>query len=141
MLRELAAKAKRINIEQLALSIAKSNSGLIVDNVREQLVKGIAGDNATVGIYTSYPYAKRKAKISQVPFGVVDLKLSGKLYANLKVDLTPKSVTVDSTVDYSKYQIKRYGKRVYENTKENSEKVKSKNSIDIVKNYSKALGI
>jgi len=141
MFRELAKKAKTINIGQLVLLVAKSNSELIADNVREQLSEGKAGDNAAVGIYSSLPYANRKAKISKAPFGVVDLKLSGELYANLKVDLSLKSVNVDSTVDYSKYQIKRYGKRIYDNTPENSEKVRDKNSKDSVRVYSEALGL
>lgn len=141
MLRELAQKAKNINIRQLALAVARSNAGLIADNVREQLSEGKAGDNSAVGIYSSLRYANRKSKISKAPFGVVDLKLSGDLYADLFVELDLKSVTVDSKVDYSKYQIQRYGKRVYENNKENSEKVKVKNSIDTVSKYSKALGL
>lgn len=141
MFRELAKNAKRINVTQLVLLVAKSNTGLIADNVREQLSRGKAGDNIVVGIYTSLPYAKRKAKISQAPFGTVDLKLSGDLYKNLKVDLTLKSVDVDSTVSYSKYQIKRYGKRVYENTSTNSAKVRDKNSKDSVREYRKALGL
>jgi hypothetical protein len=121
--------------------VARSNSELIADNVREQLSVGKAGDNAAVGVYSSLPYAKRKARISKAPFGSVDLKLSGDLYANLKVDISPTKVLVDSTVSYSKYQVKRYGERVYENTTINAEKVKSKNSKDIVAGYSKALGI
>jgi len=135
MFRELAKRTKRINIRQLALLVARSNSELIADNVREQLSAGKAGDGAAVGIYSSLPYAKRKSRISSAPFGVVDLKLSGDLYANLKVDISPTNVLVDSTVSYSKYQIKRYGKRVYENTTINAEKVKSKNSKDIVAGY------
>jgi hypothetical protein len=141
MFRELAKNAKRINVTQLVLLVAKSNTGLIADNVREQLSQGKAGDNVVVGIYTSLPYAVKKAKISQAPFGTVDLKVSGDLYKNLKVDLTLKSVDVDSTVSYSKYQITRYGKRIYDNTPENSEKVRDKNSGDSVREYQKALGL
>ena len=141
MLKELAQKAKRINIKQLTLAVAQSNAGLIADNVREQLSEGKAGNDAAVGIYSSLAYANRKAKISKAPFGVVDLKLSGDLYDNLFVKLDLKSVTVDSTVSYSKYQITRFGKIIYENTPTNSEKVKSKNSTDTVREYSRALGL
>lgn len=141
MLREIAQKAKNINIKQLALVVAKSNSELIADNVRNQLSEGKAGDGAAVGIYSSLYYANKKSRTSKAPFGVVDLKLSGALYSNLIVDLQLNKVTVDSTVDYSKYQIERYGKRIYENTKANAEKVKDKNSKDIVREYSKALGV
>jgi hypothetical protein len=141
MFRELAKRAKRINIEQLALSVAKSNSGLIADNIREQLSVGKAGDNAAVGVYSSLPYANRKARISKAPFGSVDLKLSGRLYDEIFVDLSLNKVETGSKVDYSKYQVKRYGQRVYENTPENSGKVRDRNSRDIARNYSKALGL
>jgi len=141
MLRELAQKAKIINIRQLALTIAKRNSELIADNIRSQLSAGKSGDNTAVGIYSSLHYANRKAKISKAPFGVVDLKLSGDLYEGITVDLSYPKVTIDSTVDYSKYQIERYGKSIYENNTANQEKVRNKNSIDIVREYSKVLGL
>ncbi|MEE9190266.1 MAG: hypothetical protein V3U16_05805 [Candidatus Neomarinimicrobiota bacterium] len=121
--------------------VAKSNSGLIADNVREQLSKGIAGDERVVGIYASLRYANLKAGISQAPFGVVDLRLSGNLYANINTKFSGNQVTTDSNVDYSKYQIGRYGDRIYENTPENKEKVRDKNSRDSVRAYSKALGL
>lgn len=140
-LREIARRAKRIDVRKLALLVAESNSELITENVREQLTKGVAGDNRAVGIYKNLPYANRKSKISQAPFGVVDLKLSGSLYANLDTIIKGNQVITDSSVEHSKYQIDRYGNRIYENTTANKEKVRDKNSIDTVQAYSKALGI
>lgn len=141
MFLELAQKAKTINVRQLALVIAKSNSGLIADNIREQLSVGKAGDNTAVGIYSSLSYANRKSRISKAPFGTVDLRLSGNLYDELFVDLSLNKVEIGSKVDYSKFQVKRYGQRIYENTPKNAEKVRDKNSRDTVATYSKALGL
>jgi hypothetical protein len=141
MFRELAQRAKRINVEQLALGVAISNSGLIADNIRDQLSVGKSGDNAAVGIYSSLPYARLKSRTSKAPFGVVNLKLSGDLYDKIFVKITPTKVETGSNVSYSKYQIDRYGKRIYENTPENSGKVKDKNSRDIARAYSKLLGL
>lgn len=141
MFRELAKKAKRINIQRLALVVAKSNSELIADNIRDQLSVGKAGNNAAVGIYSSLSYARLKSRTSKAPFGVVNLKLSGDLYSEIFVKITPAKVDTGSNVPYSKYQINRYGKRIYENTPENSGKVRDKNSGDIVRAYAKALGL
>jgi len=126
---------------QLALKVARQNSGLIADNIRSQLSEGKAGDNRDVGRYTSTPYAIRKSSISSAPFGVVDLKLSGKLHRDIFVKMDFTKVTVDSKVSYSKYQIARYGDRIYDSNPENSDKVKDKNSIQIVREYSRLLGL
>jgi len=109
MLRELAAKAKTINIEQLVQQVVEANAGLIADNVREQLKQGKAGDEKVVGIYEGLWYAKKKSKMNSLPFGTVDLKLSGSLYDEIFVKITKTQVKVDSLVSYSKYQIERYG--------------------------------
>jgi hypothetical protein len=142
MFRELAKKAKAINVSKLALSVAKANVGLITDNVIDQLDVGIAGDGGLVGNYTTDYYSRFKRRSgSNAPFGVVDLKVTGALYKGLRTDIKGTSVITDSKVSYSKYQIDRYGNRIYENTKSNQEEVKDKNSIGIVAEYSKALGL
>jgi hypothetical protein len=142
MFRELAKKAKAINVQRLALSVAKANIGLITDNVIDQLDVGIAGDGAAVGRYTTDYYSRFKRRAgSRAPFGTVDLKVSGDLYKGLRTDIKGTSVITDSKVSYSKYQIDRYGNRIYENTKSNQEEVKDKNSIGIVAEYTKALGL
>lgn len=140
-LRQASKNAQRIDIRKLVLLVAQTNAELISDNVREQLTKGIAGDERAVGIYTSLPYANRKARISKAPFGVVDLRLSGNLYANIDTKFSGNQVKTDSSVDYSKYQIGRYGDRIYENTPKNKEKVRDKNTRDTVRAYSNALGV
>jgi len=142
MLRELANQAKKIDINKLVLQVAQANVGLITDNVIDQLDVGIAGDARQVGRYTTDYYSRFKRRSgSNAPFGVVDLKVSGDLYKGLNTKITANLVTTDSKVSYSKYQIGRYGERIYENTQKNSEKVKNENSKDIVKSYSQALGI
>lgn len=140
-LRKAARQAQKIDVRKLVLLVAQSNAELISDNVREQLTRGVAGDDRVVGIYKSLPYANRKARISQAPFGVVDLRLSGNLYANIDTKFSGNQVTTDSSVNYSKYQIGRYGDRIYENTPKNKEKVRDKNTRDSVRVYSKALGV
>lgn len=142
MFRELAQKARKINVNKLALQVAQANAGLITDNVIDQLDVGIAGDGAVVGKYTTDYYSRFKRRIgSNSPYGVVDLKVTGGLYKGLRTKVTPTEVTTDSKVSHSKYQKERYGDRIYENTEQNSKKVKRKNSIDIVETYSKALGL
>lgn len=142
MLKELAAKAKKINISKLALQVAKANVGLITDNVIDQLNVGIAGDGASVGSYATDYYSRYKRRIgSLAPFGTVDLKVTGKLYKGLRTSIKGLAVSTVSKVSYSKYQIGRYGERIYENTKTNQDQVKNKNSAGIVENYSKLLGL
>jgi hypothetical protein len=142
MLKELAEKAKRIDVDKLALDVAKANSGLIKTRVQEQLTVGENGEAQDVGKYKSNRYARMKQSIgSQAPFGIVDLKLSGKLHENIKVGIFPTQVLVNSLVDYAKYQISRYGKSIFELQESNQEDIKFKNSNDIIKEYSRQLGL
>ena len=141
MLRELAQKAKTIDITKLVQQVVEANAELISDNVREQLTVGKSGSGASVGIYSSLWYANMKSKISRAPFGNVDLKLSGSLYDELFTKVTGKKVETDSKVSYSKYQIERYGGEIYENTKENQQEVSEVNTRQSVRNYQKALGL
>ena len=142
MLRELAKKAKQINVKELALQVAQANAGLISERVREQLLVGENSEGQNVGKYTTKRYSSFKKRIGSIaPFGVPDLKLSGKLHKGLKAEIKPASFTVDSSVEYSKYQIKRYGKKIYGLQKENAEDVKFNNSVKIAAAYQKALGL
>lgn len=143
MLRELAKKAKKIDVDKLALDVAKANQGLITDNVIDQLDVGIAGDGQQVGKYTTDYYSRYKRRLgSRAPYGVVDLKVTGTLYEGIRTFVFPKQFLTNVIgVAYSKYQVWRYGKRIYENTSENLENVKNKNSKDIITKYSKQLGL
>ena len=140
-LKEISKKAQRIDIRKLTLSVAQSNAELISDNVRDQLEKGIAGDESEVGRYTSTPYAIRKSATSKAPFGVVNLFVEGDLYKGITTRIFPTQVLTNSLVEHSKYQVRRYGKRIYENTSKNKEKVRDKNSRDAVSTYSRLLGV
>jgi hypothetical protein len=130
-----------INIEQLVQQAVAANAELIAENVREQLSKGQSGDGKAVGIYQSVWYAQMKSKMNSLPFGTVDLKLSGSLYENLKTEITDTTVSTDSAVSYSDIQKKRYGDKIYDNTKENQQEVRETVSLQSVRNYSKALGL
>ncbi|MBT3206949.1 MAG: hypothetical protein HN347_01230 [Bacteroidetes bacterium] len=142
MLRELAARAKTINVQELALKVAQQNSGLIKERVQQQLIVGENEDGQEVGRYKSERYANFKQRIgSLAPSGVVDLKLSGELQNKLKVGIFPTQYLINSLIDYSKYQIQRYGKKIYGLQKENSEDIKFKNSIGIATEYKRLLGI
>lgn len=138
---KLAQKARKINVRDLALQIARQNAGLISNRVQQQLTVGEAGDGRIVGKYKSPYYARLKARISSAPSGVVDLKLSGSLHKGLNTDISKSKFETNSSVDYSKYQIDRYGKRIYELQKDNKEDIKFKNSFDTVKEYSRLLEI
>ena len=142
MLKELAEKAKRIDIKEIALGVAKANSELILNSVKGQLVRGIAADGQRVGRYKSKPYSIMKAKISRAPFGVADLKLTGQLYENMYTEIKPDVFTIDSDVPYSLDNKERYGEeRIYGLTENNQTTVRNKNSVDIVKEYSSQLGL
>lgn len=142
MLRELAEKAKKIDVEKLALQIANANAGLIPEKIREQLNVGKNGKGSNVGKYTTQYYSNYKQQRgSNAPWGVVDLKLSGKLYEMLDVEIRPENFIVESFVDYSIYQINRYGKEIYELQENNQKAIRDKNSVDLVQEYSKQLGL
>lgn len=141
-LRELASNAKKINVRRLALQVARSNVGLITDNVIGQLDVGIAGDGQRVGDYSTNYYSRFKRRIgSNAPFGVVDLKVTGALYRGLRTKISGTDVETDSKVSYSIYQKNRYGERIYENTEENKGNVRAKNSRDAVSRYKILLGL
>jgi len=142
MLRELAEKAKKIDLQKLALQVAQANAELIPESVRNQLDVGKNGDGYNVGKYTTRYYSNYKQRRgSNAPWGVVDLKLSGELYRMLDVTISEKDFKVESFVDYSKYQLQRYGKEIYELQKDNQKTIRDKNSVDIVKEYSSQLGL
>ena len=93
MFRELAKKAKKIDVRKLALQVAKANVGLITNNVIDQLDVGIAGDKKNVGIYTTLYYSRYKRRLgSNAPFRVVDLKVTGKLYKGIFTKITDKNI-------------------------------------------------
>jgi hypothetical protein len=142
MLRELAEKAKQINVKQLALQVVKANAGLIKTRLREQLTVGENGQGSSIGRYKSDYYARLKQRMgSQATFGTVDLKYSGNLYEKLEVAISEQSVSIDSAVDYSRYQIQRYGKSIYEIQDENQKDISFINGRDLAAEYSKALGL
>lgn len=142
MLKELAEKAKRIDVDKLALSVAQANAGLILERQKQQLTVGENSNGNDVGKYKSNRYARFKSSIgSQAPFGIVDLKVSGQLYDKLETKITEKDYSIDSKVSYSKYQIDRYGANIYGLQEENQQDVQHRNSIDIVKEYSNQLGL
>ena len=81
---KLAQKARQINIQELALSIAEKNSGLIDKRIVEQLTVGENGEGGKVGLYKSPYYSSLKSRMgSLAPSGVVDLKLSGRLHKGI----------------------------------------------------------
>ena len=110
MLKELAQKAKGIDLDKLALQVAKANAGLISQRIGEQLTVGENSDGADVGKYKSRKYADFKQRIgSQAPYKVPDLKLSGKLHKGLFAKITSDKINISSSVSNAKFQEKRYG--------------------------------
>jgi len=141
MILELSKRAKRINVPELALLVAQSNTGLIKERLIGQLEVGENGNGQQIGKYTSAYYARFKQRIgSKAPSGTVDLKLSGNLYDGIFVDFGNK-VEIDSDVEYSRYQKIRYGKEIYELQDENKEDVRFNNSAKTVEAYKTALGL
>jgi hypothetical protein len=142
MLRELAQKANAINVKELALQVARSNEGLILQRQRQQLTVGENSEGSDIGTLKSDIYARRKKQRGgEAPFGVPDLKFSGKLYDELVAEITPTDYTIESKVSYSKYNVERYGKKIYGLQKDNAEDIKFRNSKDIVEAYKKELGL
>jgi len=142
MLKELAEKAKKIDVKELALQVVKDNAGLITTRLKEQLTVGENGQSTDIGKYKSLWYARLKRNMgSQAPFGTVDLKYSGELYKQLEVAFSGDKVEIDSKVNYSKYQIERYGKSIYEIQDENSKDISFINGRKLAEAYSKALGL
>lgn len=142
MLKELAAKAKAIDIKELALQVAKQNGGLILERQREQLSVGENANGSDIGKYTTKRYSDLKRRMgTKAPYGTPDLKLSGKLHSELFVKIRKTTFNINSDVEYSKYQIQRYGKNIYGLQKENAKDVQFENSRDIAKRYKELLGL
>lgn len=141
-LKKLGQKAKRINIQLLALKEAQANSELIAELNRQQLTVGENSKGQNVGEYVSSRYAQFKKRIgSQAPSGIVDLKLSGNLYAKINAVITPTTINISSTVPYDIYQEKRYGKEIHSLQDQNWEEVEFKVLIGTRKKYLKAIGL
>jgi len=127
---------------QLALKEAQSNSELIADLNRQQLVVGENGDGRDVGVYKSPRYASFKKRIGSIaPTGIVDLKLSGDLYKEITATITPANITIESKVSYDKYQEKRYGEEIHQLQDQNWEEVEFKVLIETRDKYLKALSL
>ena len=142
MFAEIAERAKKIDVQKLALEIVKQNSALIKTRIQEQLTVGENGESRDVGKYTSGRYSRlKRAMGSQSPFGIVDLKYTGLLYEKITVKVSEKEVNTDSSVPYSKYQIQRYGKSIYDVQDENSKDIAFKNNTAFVEAYNKLLGL
>ena len=142
MLRELAAKAKTINVHGLALDNAKANSELINELIRQQLTVGENSDGNKIGTYTTSRYAAFKKRIgSLAPLGVPDLKLSGDLFKGLKTVFKQDMFTTESSVSYSKYQEQRYTDKVYRLQEQNAEEIEFKVLNATIKEYVKAMGL
>ena len=142
MLKELSEKAKQINVRQLASDVMNENSGLITNRIRQQLTVGESGTGRNVGKYVSDRYSRLKRNMgSQAPYGVVDLRLSGDLYKGLETTFKGLTYETDSSVDYSKYQVKRYGKQIYELQKENKKDSEFELSEKIKEEYFNRLGL
>ncbi len=142
MFAEIAERAKKIDVQKLALEIVKLNSGLIKTRLQEQLTVGENGESRDIGKYKSNRYSRLKRAIgSQAPFGIVDLKYTGLLYEKITVKVSDKEVISDSLVPYSKYQIQRYGKSIYDIQDENSKDIAFKNNAAFVEAYNKLLGL
>jgi len=141
-LQKLAQKAKRINIMQLALKEANANSELIADLNRQQLIVGENGNGQDVGVYKSKRYASFKKRIGSIaPSGIVDLKLSGNLYKEIKARITPATITINSSVPYDKYQEQRYGDEIHTLQDQNWEEVEFKVLVETRNKYLKAMSL
>ncbi len=141
-LKKLGQKAKKVNIQLLALKEAQANSELIAELNRQQLTVGENSKGQDVGKYVSPRYAQFKKRIgSQAPSGIVDLKLSGNLYEKIKVGILPTQILINSLVDYSKYQVKRYGKEIFNLQDDNWEEIEFKVLIETRKKYIKSIGL
>ena len=139
-LQQLGRKAKAINIFGMALDNAKANSELISELNRQQLTVGENSKGEKIGEYSTQRYSDFKKRIgSQSPFGVPDLKVSGNLYKELKTTVTEKDITINSSVDYSKYQEIRYGKNIYDLQDQNWEEIEFKILTETIKDYVKEI--
>jgi hypothetical protein len=136
MLSEVGKKAKQIDVRKLASDVLNENSGLITKKVIQQLTVGESGKGQDIGKYTSQRYASLKRRMgSQAPAGVVDLKFSGDLYKGLDTTFKGFTIDTDSSVSYSKYQKKRYGKKIYDLQKENTKDTEYELSQKIIETY------
>ena len=97
-IKELAHRAKAINIPALKQQAVSNKSALIVDLQRRQLRQGKDADNKTM---RSYPagYAAFKETLStyMAPPGVPDLYLTGSFQRGIHMKLSGDDYKLDST--------------------------------------------
>lgn len=107
--REILASLERIDIVQETGQAAENKGRELVALVQEQLIHGEDSLGNKLPKYSSNSYSKKKAALNSLPgFGIPDLRVSGKLYGDMRVLAENNVITVGSGVFYFPFMAKLY---------------------------------
>lgn len=108
--KEILRSLESIDIVQEAGQATENNGEALVKLVQQQLYeRGEDSTGAKLPNYASNYYAKKKQALNSMPgFGVPDLRVSGKLYGDMRVLAENNVITVASGVFYFPYMAKLY---------------------------------
>ena len=106
--------------EKAILNIMKKNEEALLDVNRSQLYSGIDANGKKLRRYRSRKYAAFKKTLNSK--GVTDLKLTGKLYAQMFINTSKFAVIYDSKDSKAPDLKKKYG-NIFGITKANEEVV------------------
>lgn len=111
---ELLDALKRFDAEKTARGIIEDNSELYVEANRRQMLEG-KGKDRNIGRYRNPVYAQFKNSLNPTAgLGNVDLRLTGKFYASMKMKLSGNDIEITAetrkdTMDLLEY----YGGQIF----------------------------
>jgi hypothetical protein len=107
-------RALQRNPEVIAMRAVESSKSQIEDTQREQMSRGEDNKGAEIGRLRNASYARRKkARGGQAPFGVVDLKNTGKFQRGVFATVQPKAVFLDSRDSKRQKLTSKYGNKIF----------------------------
>lgn len=97
-IKDLARRAKSVNIQELKRQAVSNKAPLLVDLQRKQIRQGLDADGDSLGTYPpGYGAFKETLSTYQAPPGVPDLYLSGMFHRGIRMKLSGDEYEFDSS--------------------------------------------
>lgn len=111
--KQIQTKYKNISIQNVCIdSIEKTKDDYLQSN-RLQMLYGFDKDGNRIGTYRNKYYKQKKQSINPKAQGFVDLRLTGRYYQSLEVQVSGTDVLVHASDSKAKDLEKKYGTAIY----------------------------
>jgi hypothetical protein len=119
-LKNLRAKYTKLDLDNIFQESVAETKSILIELLRSQIESGEYPDSSPIGIYSSLAYAKRKQKMgSKAPFGIIDLKYTGRFLDKLVVKKYPRNYLIRSTDKKNSMILRRFGPMLFELSNQN----------------------